>query len=456
MKKFEPIVLTRKNLLTFIIPALIGAFLFLCPISTEEQSGIVMGILLTKIGDALLFCTPYLATALMVFTAVVTVLCTVFKPAWLDKHPLLKRTFLPGRLEMVLRLVGAVLAVMVLFQIGTEIITSGDTGGTMLDLCANIMVWFIVASFFVPFLLDFGLMEFCGTLCRGVARPLLHIPGRSMIDVITSFVGDQNLGVMVTNDQYVHGYYTGREAAIIATCFSATGIAYWYIISTILAVEDYFIPIVAMMFITGFLSTVIMCRIWPLASIENTYYKGQQENRENDKPEEMGTFQFAVQLAVQKAQAFQGQGLRSLVNRSVDFASGVVFSVLPVVMVIGTVGLVVATYTPVFDWLSIPFRYYLELLQVPEAAAAAPATVAGFADMLIPALISGEIASVQTRVIICVLSLIQIIYMSEVGPIMLMSQIPVKFWHLVVIFIEKTIIALPILKVLAILFQIPA
>ena len=35
-------------------------------------------------------------------TAVVTVLCMVFKPAWLDKHPLLKRTFLPGRLEMVL------------------------------------------------------------------------------------------------------------------------------------------------------------------------------------------------------------------------------------------------------------------------------------------------------------------------------------------------------------------
>lgn len=59
--------------------------------------------------------------------------------------------------------------VLVLFQLGTEVIYSIDTGWTILELCANIMVWFIVAVLFIPFLLDFGLMEFIGTLISGTA-----------------------------------------------------------------------------------------------------------------------------------------------------------------------------------------------------------------------------------------------------------------------------------------------
>ncbi|MGI6211326.1 MAG: YjiH family protein [Anaerovoracaceae bacterium] len=451
---FKKIPMTKKNLLSFVIPAAIGAFIFLCPISVQGQKGIVVGIILSKAADAVIKWTPYIAVTLMIATAIATVLCELLKPSFVTSKPKLKKIFMPGKLEVALRIIGAALAVMALFKLGTKMIYSADTGGTMLELCADIMVWFIVASFFIPFLLDFGLMEFIGTLCRGAARPLLHIPGRSMIDVITSFVGDQNLGIMITNDQYTHGYYTGKEAVIISTCFSATGISYWYIISTILHVEEYFLPIVATMFITAFVSSVVMVRVWPIRSFSSTYFTDIKKNREDNKPADMSTPEFAVQLAMQKAQNFQG--LKSMAQRSVDFCSSVVFAVLPVVMVIGTAGLVIATYTPIFDWLATPFKYYLQLLQIPDAAQAAPTTVAGFADMLIPSLIGAGIASAKTRFIICVLSLVQIIYMSEVGPILLMSEIPVKFWHLVVLFIEKTIIALPIITLCSILFQIPA
>ena len=45
--------------------------------------------------------------------------------------------------------------------------------------------------------------------------------------------------------------------------------------------------------------------------------------------------------------------------------------VLPSVMAIGTVALILANYTPIFEWLGIPFRPLLQLLQVPEADAVA-------------------------------------------------------------------------------------
>ena len=44
------------------------------------------------------------------------------------------------------------------------------------------------------------------------------------------------------------------------------------------------------------------------------------------------------------------------------------FGVLPVVMCIGTLALMLANNTPIFDYLGMPFMPLLELLQVPEAA----------------------------------------------------------------------------------------
>ena len=157
---------------------------------------------------------------------------------------------------------------------------------------------------------------------------------------------------------------------------------------------------------------------------------------------------------MQKAETFNG--IKSMFWRAVDFSSSIIFSVLPVVMIIGTIGLVIATYTPVFNWLGAPFSVYMNLLGIPEAAEAAPATVSGFADVMIPSLLCGGITSDLTKFIICVLSLIQIIYMSEVGPVLLMSDIPVKFRHLVILFIEKTILAIPIIYMFGLLFKIPA
>ena len=88
---------------------------------------------------------------------------------------------------------------------------------------------------------------------------------------------------------------------------------------------------------------------------------------------------------------------------------GMFFDLIPIVVAWGTLALIIATYTPVFDWISYPMGMYLKLLGVPEAFAAAPATLVGFTDMFIPALLSVGLTSVKTKFVIGVLSLVQII-----------------------------------------------
>ena len=93
-----------------------------------------------------------------------------------------------------------------------------------------------------------------------------------------------------------------------------------------------------------------------------------------------------------------------------------------------------------------------ELLGVEEAFAVAPATLVGFTDMFIPALLIGGIQSVKTKFVIGALSLVQIIYLTEVGAIIIKSEIPLNLWKLFVLFLERTLIAIPLLVLCANIF----
>ena len=126
-----------------------------------------------------------------------------------------------------------------------------------------------------------------------------------------------------------------------------------------------------------------------------------------------------------------------------------VFGVLPVVMGLGTIALVIAEYTSVFSLLGQPFIPFLELLGVPEATAASKTIVVGFADMFIPAILAASIDNEMTRFVIAAMSVTQLIYMSEVGALLLGSRIPVNIVELFVIFILRTLITLPVIAAVA-------
>ena len=118
-------------------------------------------------------------------------------------------------------------------------------------------------------------------------------------------------------------------------------------------------------------------------------------------------------------------------------------------MVIATIGLILVEYTAVMTWLSYPLIPLLELLRLPEAAAAAPALLVGFAEMFLPAVLAKGIESEFTRFVIISVSITQLIYMSEVGVLILKTRIPLNFLELVVVFLLRTLITLPIIAAIA-------
>jgi len=124
-------------------------------------------------------------------------------------------------------------------------------------------------------------------------------------------------------------------------------------------------------------------------------------------------------------------------------------SLIPIVMGLGTLAMVLAQNTPIFTYLAYPITPLLELLQLPNAEQAAAIMLVGFADMFLPAIMGQSIESELTRFVIATMSVSQLIYISEVGALIVKSKIPLNFKDITLIFLIRTAIALPIAAAVA-------
>lgn len=448
--------------LRFILPSTIGIAMMLVPIRIGGSVNIGMGFLADLLRAWMAGWLPALATLLMGFSACVSLVVTIRRArepdqrpgsadATVARHPFLN-LFVVGRTTLIARLAGALAALLVLLRIGPAWLTSETTGGVILDdLIPVLVAIFIVAPLVLPFLTDFGLMEFVGTLMRSLFRPLFTMPGRSAIDALASWMGSAPVGVLITMQQFEDGFYTEREAATIATTFSVVSVAFAFVIADFLDMGELFFPYYGTIVLSGVVAAIIMPRIPPLSRKRDVYYEDAGRQIVEDRPAGRSLASWGLELALARARRAPGPAI--LARRAILNICDIWFGLLPLVMTIGCVALVLADRTPVFTWLSAPLVPGLQLLGVPEATAAAPALLVGFADQFLPAVLAQSVDDPQTRFVIGCASVSQLIYMSELGALLLKSKIPVGFGELLAIFLLRTAITVPIIAgVAALLF----
>ncbi|WP_101842323.1 YjiH family protein [Halobacillus sp. Marseille-P3879] len=434
--------------LAFIIPSILGIILFMIPFSSDGSVTILIAIMAGWLQEKLADSLSLIMTVIITITAVVTVLVKIIGPEKLDRTPFFQSLFNVPWVWVITRILGMIFAIMVYFQAGPEAIISGNTGGLLLDDLLHVLfAVFLFAGLFLPLLLNFGLLELFGVLLTKVMRPLFKLPGRSSIDSLASWLGDGTIGVLLTSKQYEEGYYTKREAAVIGTTFSVVSITFSIVVIEEVDLAHMFIPFYLTVAVAGFIAALIMPRIPPLSRKADTYVTDEADDIEEKIPDEHNTLSYAYAQAVERGSKASGPAkfFKEGGQNILDMWMGVA----PIVMALGTIALVIAEFTPVFSWLGYPFIPLLELLQVPNAQAASETILVGFADMFLPAIIGSGIESEMTRFIIASLSVTQLIYMSEVGGLLLGSKVPVNLKDLFIIFLLRTIITLPVIALIA-------
>ena len=402
------------------------------------------------IGDYL----PALCTIIITISFVMSVLAS-FNVKFIKENKLLDQTFSVTPVWLVLRILGFIVVWMVVLKdklnLGPffDMIVADESATFILnDLLTSLVIIFVIASMLLPLLLDFGLLEFIGAIFTKIMRPVFLIPGRAAVDCITSWIGDGTLGVMLTANQYESGYYSAKEAAIISTNFSAVSITFSLIVLSQVDMVDYFGVYYLLVCLVGIVCAIIVPRIPPLSLKKDDYVVESNHDNEDIAENYNSSVQYGLDLAIKRAESHKGIG--EFLKNGIENAFGMWFSVMPIVMIIGTASLVLANNTQVFEILGKPFLPLLNFLKVPESLEASKTMIVGFSDMFTPSIIAAStIQSQMTKFIVATISVTQLIYLSEVGGLILASSIPVNLFELFVIFIERTIISLLIVAPIA-------
>lgn len=432
----------------FIVFSLIGVLMFLTPLYWDGKWTIGLGIAADSVRAVVKPYLPLTAVCIVVLSAVLSVAVAVFKPQWSRRDTAFAVIFRVNWLWLLLRVLGAVFVVMIYTQKGPEWVISANTGGVILnDLNPVLIPFFFFAMLLLPFLVDYGLMEYVGTLLRKPFQKVFRLPGRAAIDATASWLGSGTVGVLITSQQYEKGFYSQREAAVIATSFSLASVAFSLLVTDFMGIAHLFVPFYMTVVVAGVVAAVVMPRIPPLSRKQDRYHPKSGKQISEAAEEGGATHARALDQAVRRAHTMPGFG--TVLGSSFQVLADVYLGLMPVVFAIGTLALALSEYTPLFTVLSYPMVPFLELLQIPEAAKAAPAMLVGFADMFLPAVLGKGIENEMTRFVIACMALTQVIYMTEVGALILKARIGLNILELFVIFLLRTLITLPIIALMA-------
>jgi len=437
----------RVSIAKFIGFSTLGLFLFLAPIPTGTGAfNIPLGVAISWL-ESNVFQQENFDIGVILLLAVTTISALGSALARVssfgENNAWLKRAFKTGPVYLVSRILAAAFAWMIFTGAGPEFIVNDFTGGVMLSIASHLIAVFIFLGFAIPILTDFGVMEFVGALVSKVVRRLFTLPGRAAVDLVASWFGSSVAGVILTRDQHEKGYYSGREAAVIATNFAFVSLPFSFVIANTIGIQNHFLAWYLIICAVAIVLAIVTPRIWPLRGLTNTHLRRAPSADIAETPATGSRIRHGFEQGVARAERSTFRevartGLRTYVDIYADL--------IPVILAWGTLSLAIFEFTPVFQFISQPMGWYMSLFGIEGAMQFAPAALIGFLDMFLPAILVAEpYAALSTQLIIGGLAIVQIIYMTETGVTILKSRMPLNFGKLFAIFMIRTLIAIPLL-----------
>lgn len=444
----------KKGLLRFIVFSIIGVVVFFLSVPINGKDTVVFGFLYNSFLDLfggfiywLLFLIIAGNLALHINYKYIKKRTGTSLLAKIYENDTIAHTFL-YLLGTAYALLYAITDWFPSFQ-GIEMITGANTGGSVFPpIVKGVLGIIIIGAIFMPMLLNYGILEIVGVLLEPMMRPLFKVPGKAALDATASFVSSSSLGVLITNRLWRKNVYTEKEMVSIMTGFSAVSIGFAYLVIDTAGMAHEFFKIYVISFVLVFIMAMIMVRIPPIRNKSDLFHDGRLQT-ESDRHEgtkySLMTIPTGFQRAVKRAGIAKGPVADIKASLLDSFL--VLPQVLTMLSAIGVSAMILAEYTPVFTWLGYAFRPLLSILAIPNSAEIAASMPIGIAEMFLPVLILQSkigVISEQARAFVCIVSMVQIIFFSETATVMMATKSPIKFREIIICFIERTFIAIPL------------
>ncbi|MCS4486065.1 YjiH family protein [Staphylococcus americanisciuri] len=415
-----------KQMWRFWLYSTIGIICFFIPVRLNHNETILVDHVhlgfRSLIGDGM----PYLALLMILLGAIL---------------PLKRQDYRKSITDAILvlfKVLGAIMGVMYVLKIGPAILFRDNYGPFLFDkLMMPLSVLIPIGAVALSLLVGYGLLEFIGVLMQPIMRPIFKTPGKSAIDAVASFVGSYSLGLLITNRVYKDGMYNKKEAVIIATGFSTVSATFMVIVARTLDLMDYWNLYFWLCLIITFIVTAISAHLPPISTESVEYYGGQQGEQE------VKVVGSRVAAAWQEAKKQSHQAMPLIQNIWVNIKEGLEMTVaiLPSILSIGFIGLLLADYTPIIDWLSYIFYPVVYLFPIADQALLAKASAISIVEMFLPSLLVTK-AAIEVRFVVAITSVSAIIFFSALVPCILATEIKIPVWKLVAIWFIRVVLTL--------------
>lgn len=410
------------TVLKLFVPSLIGIVIFFVPLTLGDRTTILLDHMVTGARSLLGDLSGWYALVLIVAGAA---------------YPLIKgywRRSVTEQVFTVLKIAGVAAALMALTGWGPAFLHQPDMLPFLFDkLVIPVGLIVPIGAVFLALLISYGLLELVGVLVQPIMRPIWRTPGRSAIDAVASFVGSYSIGLLITNRVYQAGQYSAREAAIIATGFSTVSATFMIIVARTLELMSVWNLYFWLTLVITFLVTAVTVRLPPLSGMDNS--------KTDSEPEAIAGQRIKTAWQTGLDVAAKAPGLPQSVALNVREGLVMAISILPSIMSVGLAGLLIAKYTPLFEWLGWLFYPFVAIWGIGDAVVLSQAVASGLAEMFLPALLMTE-ADFVARFATGVVSVSAVLFFSASIPCILSTSIPLSVGRIVVIWFVRVALSL--------------
>lgn len=134
----------------------------------------------------------------------------------------------------------------------------------------NLITLLPLSAIFMPFILDFALLDIVEGYCHKLMKKLFNLSGKSALNISMYIFNDCFCGYFMTNLLYKRGRIRQKEACIILLNFSISSIPISNYIAEELNINKINFFILSIFILI--LSNTVLCRIYPINNKKQSYY----------------------------------------------------------------------------------------------------------------------------------------------------------------------------------------
>lgn len=137
------------------------------------------------------------------------------------------------------------------------------------ELVFNLSIVLPISAIFMPFILDYGLLEIVESYCHPIMKKLFKVSGKVVLNILIFVFTDCFCGLYMSNKLYNQGKLRLNELYMLILNFSIMSFSMFRYTYAELSINNLSFIFITLLILI--LSNMILCRIYPLNKIKKSY-----------------------------------------------------------------------------------------------------------------------------------------------------------------------------------------